>query len=295
MRVGVAGLGRMGAAMAERLAEAGHELTVWNRSPEKTRAFADGGTAVAANPAELAARSEAIITILTDETAIEGVFRGSQALLSGDVAGKLFIEMSTVRPETQIALAADVQAAGARFIECPVGGTTGPARSGKLLGFAGGEAEDVERARPVLDALCRRLDHIGPVGAAASLKLAVNLPLLVFWQAFGEAYSLCQHLGQDPTALVALFAETSGGPNVLKARGPGIAKALAGEEVGPITFDVDLIRKDLRMMVDEARSRGFELPLVERSLAVYDEASREGWGGRDAASLAGYWPGRAAS
>ena len=201
--------------------------------------------------------------------------------------------MSTVQPATEIELAEAVRAKGGVFVECPVGGTTGPARAGKLIGLAGGEAEDVARARPILEQLCRRLEHVGPVGAGASMKLAINLPLLVFWQAFGEAYSLCRHLGGDTAKLVELFSDTSGGPNVLKVRGQAVAAALDGGDPGPATFDVDSIRKDLRTMIAEARQRSTELPLVERTLAIYDEASRASWGGRDSASLAAYWPSRA--
>ncbi|MDQ4061029.1 MAG: NAD(P)-dependent oxidoreductase, partial [Pseudomonadota bacterium] len=290
--VGVAGLGRMGAAIAERLKEVGHELTVWNRSPEKTKSLAEAGAGVASSPAELAECVDAVITILTDADAIRAVYQGPSGLLSADVRGKLFIEMSTVQPATEIELAEAVRAKGAAFVECPVGGTTGPARTGKLIGLAGGEADDVARARPILDQLCRRLEHVGPVGAGASMKLAINLPLLVFWQAFGEAYSLCRHLGADTGKLVELFSDTSGGPNVLKVRSQAVAAALDGGDPGPATFDVDSIRKDLRTMIAEAKQRGTELPLVERTLAVYDEASQAGWGGRDSASLAAYWPSR---
>jgi 3-hydroxyisobutyrate dehydrogenase len=292
MRIGVAGLGRMGSAIAERLKEVGHDLVVWNRSPEKTKKLADAGAEAAESPAALAGRAESVVTILTDAAAIDAVYRGPAGLLSGEVAGKLFIDMSTVRPETEAALAADVRAAGAAFVECPVGGTTGPARSGKLIGLAGGEAKDVERARPILESLCRRLEHAGPVGAGASLKLAINLPLLVFYQALGEAYTLCRHLGRDPAWLMDLFADTSGGPNILKVRGPNIAKALAGQDPGPPAFSVDSIRKDLRTMLAEAKARSATLPLVERTLAVFDEAAEEGWGGRDGASLPAFWPSR---
>jgi len=135
MRIGVAGIGKMGAAIAVRLIEVGHEVAVWNRTPEKARAVA-GATTVAA-PAELAQRSEAVITIVTDAAALDTVYRGPAGLLGGEVAGKLFIEMSTVLPATQIALAEAVRAKGAAFVECPVGGSTGPARQGRCLAVPG--------------------------------------------------------------------------------------------------------------------------------------------------------------
>jgi len=289
MKIGIAGLGRMGTAIAERLMETGHELTVWNRTPEKMRPLADAGAEAAATPSDLAGRVDAVLTILTDALAIDAVYRGPEGVLAADLRDKLVIDMSTVRPETEMRLAEDVRRSGAAFVECPVGGTTGPARAGKLIGLAGGDEPDVARARPLLEQLCRRIEHVGPVGAGASLKLAINLPLLVFYQALGEAYSLCRELDIDTGALVDLFADTSGGANVLKVRGPAIAKALSGEEFTAPSFDVDSIRKDLRTMLDEASARGIELPLVERTLAVYDEASRSGWGGRDGSSLPAFW------
>jgi len=140
MKIGVAGLGRMGAAIAARALEVGHQVAVWNRNAEKTKPLAQAGAAVAATPAELAQNSEIVITILTDAAAIDNVYRGKNGLLIGDVANKLFIEMSTVRPETEIAIAKDVRGKGAQFVECPVGGTVGPARQGKLIGLMGGES-----------------------------------------------------------------------------------------------------------------------------------------------------------
>jgi 3-hydroxyisobutyrate dehydrogenase len=279
----------MGTAIAERLIEVGHELTVWNRSPDKTKPLADAGATAAANPAELAGRVEAILTILTDAKALDAVYRGPSGVLSADLSGKLVIDMSTVQPETEVALAAEVRAKGAAFVECPVGGTTGPARQGKLIGLAGGEAADVARARPILEQLCRRLEHVGPVGAGASMKLAINLPLLVFYQALGEAYALCRHLNVDRTAMMDLFADTSGGPNVLKMRGPVIAAALTGDTSAAPTFDVDSIRKDLRTMLAEGEARGLDLPLVRQTLTVYDEASAAGWGKRDGSTLPAFW------
>src|SRR5207244_8660359 len=155
----------------------------------------------------------------------------------------------------------------------------------KLFGFVGGDAGDVARAKPLLDDLCRRVEHVGTVGAGASMKLAINLPLLVYYHALGEALSLCRSLDIDPVRLIDIFADTSGGPNMLKVRGPAIAATLQGKETSPVTFDVDLIRKDLRTMLDEAAALGVRLPLVTQALERYDEAARTGFGGRDAPML----------
>ena len=279
----------MGTAVASRLLSVGHDVTVWNRTHEKTQPLRQAGASVAATPAELAARAEIIITVLTDAAAIDAAYHGANGMLSSDVRGKLFIDMSTVRPETEQALAAKVGAKGAALIECPVGGTVGPAKAGKLFGFVGGEAGDLARAKPLLDQLCRRVEHVGAVGAGASVKLAINLPLLVYYQALGEALTLCHALDLEPARLIDIFADTSGGPNMLKVRGPAIAATLQGKVTAPITFDIDLVRKDLRTMLDEAAALGVRLPLTARALDCYDEAAHAGLGARDATMLPATW------
>jgi 3-hydroxyisobutyrate dehydrogenase len=289
LKIGIAGLGRMGAAIASRLVARSHAVTVWNRTASKTEPLAAAGASVAATPQELARAADVIITMLTDAAAIDATYHGASGLLAGDVRGKLFIEMSTVRPEVEKALAAKVASKGAGLIECPVGGTVGPAKEGKLFGFVGGGAGDVERARPVLDDMCRRIEHVGPVGAGASVKLAINLPLLVYYQALGEALSLCRSVDVDPARLIDIFADTSGGPNMLKARGAAIAATLQGKETTPVTFDIDLIRKDLRTMLEEAASLGVRLPLTAQALERYDEAAKNGVGKSDATMLPAYW------
>ena len=292
MRVGVAGLGRMGAAIAAHLIDVGHEVTVWNRTADKVKPLSAAGAKTAASPAELASAVEAMVTILTNREAIDAVYEGPSGLLAGNVKGKLVIEMSTVQPETEVALAEKVRAKGAIFVECPVGGTVGPAREGRLLGVAGGTKEDFAKAQPLLAQMCRRVELVGPVGAGSSMKLALNLPLMVYYQALGESDVLCKHLGLDPKWLMEFLSDTSGAPSILKVRGPKIAAALAGEDTGPPAFDVDYIRKDLATMVAEGKTRGASLPITEQTLAVYDEAIKDGWGKRDGASLPAYWPSR---
>jgi len=293
MKIGIAGTGRMGAAIGERLMAEGYDVVVWNRTREKTKALVDAGAVEAKSPTELASQVDTIITILTNADSIDAVYRGADGLLTGDVKGKLFIEMSTVRPATEEALAADVGAKGASMVDAPVGGTTGPAKEGKLVGVVGGADEDVARARPILEKLCKRLDHVGPIGAGASFKLAINLPLVVYWQALGEALSLCTHHGVDPLRIAELMADTSAGPNVMKVRGEAVAAALKGENV-PGTFDIDSMRKDMRTMLEEGEARGVELPLVAQSLACYDECSKAGHGDGDPAMETAYWVGRGA-
>ena len=123
------------------------------------------------------------------------------------------------------------------------------------------------------------------------MKLAINLPLLVWYQACGEALTLCSQIGLDPARLMDIFADTSGAPTMLKARAPKIAEVLQGIDPQP-TNDVDLARKDLRTMLDEARSLGANLPVAEKVLEIYDRAAKEGWGARDQSTLPSYWPKR---
>ena len=281
MHIGIAGTGRMGSAIAARLIGLGHTLTVWNRTPEKTRSAEAAGATLAASPADLATRAEVVITILTNAAAIDAVYCGEHGLLAGEVEGKLFIEMSTVRPETERALAASVFLKQAHLLECPVGGTVGPAKEGKLFGLVGADELALERARPILEQLCRRIEHVGPVGAGAAMKLAINLPLIVYWQALGEAVALTQPLGLDPARLINIFADTSGAATVLKNRGAAVARALAGEDTGPASFDLDSMRKDLGTMLEEAKSLGVELPTAARVLEAFDRASGAGHGGID--------------
>ncbi|MPZ42366.1 MAG: NAD-binding protein [Betaproteobacteria bacterium] len=281
MNIGIAGTGRMGAAIAQRLLNLGHTVRVWNRTRERAAALEKDGAIVCATPAELAASSEVIITMLTDAAAIERTYGEADGLLADEARGKTFIEMSTVRPQTECALAVRIHAKGGAMIECPVGGTVGPAREGKLLGIVGGAAEDVERMRPLLDTLCRRWEHLGPIGAGASGKLAINLPLMVFWQAFGEALALVQHLGVDANRLVDLFADTSGGPNVLKARGKALAEEMAGGYTGPVAFDIDSMRKDLHAMIDDGKSLGYGMPITSQTLACFDALASAGLGPKD--------------
>ena len=292
MHIGIAGIGRMGSNIGARLMEMGQTLTVWNRTADKTRPLLDAGARLAKSPADLAGSVDAVITIITNADAIEAMYHGPAGLLSGDVKGQLFIEMSTVPPEVQVALAAKVRAKGAAYVECPVSGSVIPARSGKLLGLMGAEPADAARARPILDQICRRVLHSGPVGNGAAMKLAVNLPLMVYWQALGEQLALCKDLKIDPAALLDFLSETSGAATVLKQRMPGIIARLKDEPSDIRTFNLDGGIKDVKAMLAEGKKRGVELPLLTQTLACYEEARRTMPGHDEVSNVAAYWPNR---
>ena len=289
MHIGVAGLGAMGAAITARLLEVGHQVTVWNRSADKTKPLAAAGAKVAATPAELAGAVEATITILTDGAAIEAVYNGPSGLLSGDVKGKLFIEMSTVPPKVMTDLAPKVRGKGAAFVECPVGGSTAPARQGKLLGLMGAEPADAERAKPILTQLTRRLEHCGPVGTGAAMKLAINLPLMVAWQAYGEAFAIARSVGWEPKRLLDLFVDTNGANPALKNRADMIVTMFEGCDPGPTTFSIANGVKDLRTMVATGESFGAGMLATKAALAGFEEATKNGFGGGDGARMSVYW------
>jgi len=289
MKIGVAGLGAMGAAIAARLIEVGHEVVVWNRTPEKAKPLAQAGAKVVGSPAEVAAQSEAVITILTDGKAIDEVYNGSNGLLSGDVKGKLFIEMSTVPPKVETDLAPKVRGKGATMVECPVGGSTTPARNGQLLGLMGAEPDDALRARPILEQLTRRLEHCGPVGSGSAMKLAINLPLMVAWQAYGEAFAIARSVGWDPKRLLDLFVASNGANNGLKTRADMIVTMFQGKDPGPATFTIANALKDLRTMVETGESLGADMIATKAALAGFQDAVQHGIGGGDGSKLSVYW------
>src|SRR5215475_3530705 len=194
MKIGICGTGRMGSAIAQRLLSVGHDVGVWNRNPAKTKPLADAGAKVFSTPRALVDGCDVVVVMLLNDAASEAVYRSPDGILSGGLGAKLVIDMSTVRPDTMQSIGASVIGQGAAFVESPVGGSTGPAKEGKLFALVGGEKADVARAMPVLEQMCRRIEHIGPLGAGATMKLAINLPLLVYWQALGESLTICKQL-----------------------------------------------------------------------------------------------------
>ena len=219
-----------------------------------------------------------MITILTDGAAIDAVYNGPAGLLSGDVKGKLFIEMSTVPPGVELALAPKVRGKGAVFVECPVGGSTAPARQGKLLGLMGAEPADAARARPILEQLCRKVEHCGAVGAGSSMKLAINLPLMVGWQAYGEAFAIARDVGWEPKRLLDLFVESNGANNGLKMRADMIVAMMENRDPGPTTFSIANAAKDLRTMLDTGTAKGADMPAANAALAAFEESNSKGLG-----------------
>ena len=288
MKIGVAGTGRMGTAIVQRLIKCGHEVRVWNRTGDNALAARAAGAAWAPTLAELVNDSQVVISFLLDNAAVEHVYLGTDGMLAGQVEGRLFIDMSTVSPETHGRIAPVMALRQAGFIECPVSGSTGAAQAGNLVGFAGGAETDFARAQPLLAQLCRRIEHVGPLGAGSRMKLAANLLLVVFWQALGEALLLADSPATDASRAIDLLADSNIGAAILRVRGSQIVAAMNGAALGTPAFDVDTMRKDLRYMAREATAAGISLALVERALECFDRASREGMGALDSVAYPAY-------
>jgi 3-hydroxyisobutyrate dehydrogenase len=289
MKIGVCGTGRMGSSIAQRLMSVGHEVGVWNRNPAKTKALVEAGAKLFASPAALVDGCEVTVVMLLNDAAMEAVYRGPDGILKSRLPGKLVIDMSTVRPDTMTSIGAAVVQQGAGFVESPVGGTVGPAKEGKLLGLVGGTKADVARAMPLLEQMCRRIEHVGELGSGSMMKLAVNLPLLVYWQALGEALTICKPLNLPAERLIDILADTSGAPTAMKGRGHAIAKVLGGAPLGETAFGLDAAKKDLACAVQFGASIHAEMPVTASALACYEEAEAAGLGDADATAISSRW------
>src|SRR5258706_7508741 len=290
MRIGIAGTGRMGTAIARRLLGKGHEVGVWNRTAENASEAREAGAQWNPDLTDLVNEYDIVISFLLDNAALERVYLGPKGILSGRAEGRLFIDMSTVSPGVHLRIAAALAQRGAGFIECPVSGSIPLARVGTLVPLAGGDAADCAGAKPVLADLCRRVEHVGPLGSGARMKLAANLLLVVFWQALGESLSLAGPPGVDAARAIDLLADSNIAAGILRARGSQIVAAMNGDAGGaPAAFDVDTMLKDLRYMAEEAAVQGRSLPLASRTLECFDRASRNGGGRVDGAAYPAYW------
>ena len=289
MKIGIAGTGKMGTAIAARLKFVGHDLLVWNRTEAKAQAAIALGATWCPTARDLIQQSDIVICLLTNEQALDDVYFSSNGLLSAPAQGKLIIEMSTVSPDKQAVMAEKASKVGVKYLECPVGGSIGPAKEGKLIGFVGGSAEDLEIARPLLEQMCKRVEHVGNHGAGSMMKLAINLPLLVYWHTFAEALSLIQPLGLDPKRVVDIFSETSGGPNLLKNRGAFIAQSLIDGKSDTVNVTLNTVIKDLNAMRTHAQTLDRKLPLTELAMANFEASAKSGLGDADAAEHLVRW------
>jgi len=279
-RIGLIGLGRMGVAMGGRLLAAGFPLAVWNRTRARASTLLEQGATWAASPRALAAQCDVVLTVVTDDAAVQRVYTGDDGLLAGDVAGKLFVEMSTVRADTIVELGRQVAAKGAQLVDSPVSGTVGPARAGALLALVGGEPAAVERARPVLAPLTRRIAHVGPGGSGTTMKLVLNLPMAIYWQGLAEALALGTRFGLDRAQMLDLIMDSPAALAALAIK----RDAILGS-TGEVAFDITGVRKDLLAMIATGQQLGVPMPAASAALMSFMYATAAGKGGDDLAAL----------
>jgi len=287
VRVGVAGLGRMGAVLAHRLLDAGHEVSVWNRSAGPVAELTERGAAAAGSPADLATAVDVVVVLVHDDAAVRRVWLTGDGLLAGAVAGTLLVESSTVRVDTVRQVAAAAAAVGAAVVDAPVSGTVAPARAGQLLGLAGGTAADVARAAPVLYVWCRRVVHLGPLGAGMATKLALNMGMAAMWAALGESYALAGAHGVDRAAFTSVLTDSPlASPSVLAKTALLSSPTVPTGQVP--SFDVAGVRKDLVAMVATAVGSGVPAAVAAAALAQFSGAVTAGFGPADLVAVADY-------
>ncbi len=280
MKLGIVGLGRMGAAISQRLRQQGFELAGWDHDADVNRTLSAGGLRIGANARDVAAQSEIVISIITEDHGVRRIFNGPDGFLSGDVKGKLFIEMSTLQPMTGRELAPLVDAKGARLIESPVLGTIPQVRDGKLFALVGGRAEDLDRARPVLEKMTRRIAHMGPNGAGYAMKLAVNLGLGAYIQAVSESLALGLKQGLTLDQMLDVLQEAPYASGWLKSK-IDVLKGAPAE----MTLDIRTLRKDLMSAVATGALTGVPMPLSAATLVSLSAAVADGYGSGDLAEL----------
>ncbi|MEO8053959.1 MAG: NAD(P)-dependent oxidoreductase [Acidobacteriota bacterium] len=274
-RVAFLGVGAMGAPMARRILSAGLPTTVWNRNPERTAPFAALGASVARTPREAAAGAEIVCTMLSDPAAVEAVASGPDGLLAGLAPGALWLDFSTVTPALSRALASRARSQNSHFCDVPVAGSVKPALDGTLKILAGGDAADLERGKPVLDAVSKGVLHFGAVGQGSAMKLVNNLLFGVTLAAFGEALGLARQLGLPEKETTEWLLSIPSVSPYLRAKMDFLA---AGGE--PPAFTLALMEKDLRLMV-EAGGGPESAPVVEAARADYERARKAGLGEKD--------------
>jgi 3-hydroxyisobutyrate dehydrogenase-like beta-hydroxyacid dehydrogenase len=279
MKVGLVGLGRMGSAIAQRLGARGCDVIAWDKN---AKAMAAQGNRVRAvdGPRAVAESADIVLSIITEDKGVRRIFTGANGFLTANVAGKLFVEMSTLQPATQRELAPLVAARGARLIDSPVLGSIPTVREGKLVALVGGEAADVARARAVLDHLTRHIAHIGPNGAGCAMKLAVNLGMAVYLQALAESLALGLSEGLTLEQMLGVLSDAVTATPWLKGKLP----VLKGEP-SDITLDIRTMRKDVLSAIATGARNGVAMPATSGALASLAAAVAGGWGEKDLAEV----------
>jgi 3-hydroxyisobutyrate dehydrogenase-like beta-hydroxyacid dehydrogenase len=280
MQIGLVGLGRMGAAMAERLCSRGLEVIAWDIDPRAIARQKQHGMRIADGAAAVATAADLIISSITEDSGARRLFCGPGGFLEAPVAGKLFVEMSTLQPATVRKLAAEAKARGARLIDSPVMGSIPMVREGRLVALVGGQAEDVGRGRAVLDHLTRRIIHLGGSGCGSAMKLAVNLGMAAYLQALSESLALGAGYGLSLEQMLDVLAEAPTANPWLRLK----LDILKGGH-GDVTIDIRTMRKDVMSAVATGASEGIGMPVAAGALTALAAAVAAGNGEEDIAEM----------
>jgi 3-hydroxyisobutyrate dehydrogenase-like beta-hydroxyacid dehydrogenase len=263
--IGFIGMGHMGSHMAPRLISAGYHLTVYDRTREKAQAIA--GATVAETPEEAAAHSDIVISIVTNDPALEEVMFGPNGVLAGTHVGSIIIDMSTVSPRTSRHLFQEARAKGVAMIDAAVSGSVPQVEQGSLVIFVGGEQETYQQCKPILDILGQSSFYMGPSGMGTTMKLVVNTLLGLGMQALAEAIALGEKSGIQKGVLLDVLGQTT----VLTA-GQKAKLANVKHEQYPTQFALSLQHKDLRLILNEADEVSVSMPATAVALQMYTAA-----------------------
>ena len=288
MKIGICGAGKMGSEITKRLIDCNQDITVWNRTQSKASLLIEHGAKVASNISELIMSSDIIISIMGDDIALDYVYSSIDGFINNNLSNKIIIELSTTSVEKIQSLQQIVTKLNGEFIECPVGGSTKPARDGNLLGLVGGNKKTFDKVEYVLKFICRRYEHLGEVGKGASMKLAVNLPLMVYWQALGEAISIATNSGIKFDKALDIMMDSSGAAKVAHLKLNSIIQAMNNQTNLSSTFNVSSSLKDMKLMIEEGKKNGNDLHVINSAMSYVEEAVNSGWSEYDASLLSVY-------
>jgi 2-hydroxy-3-oxopropionate reductase len=279
-KVGFVGLGIMGKPMARNLMEAGYELTVYNRSPEKAEELGEEGATVAGSPAEVAEESDVVITMLPDSPDVERVVAGEDGVLAGIREGALLIDMSTISPVVTEELAAKAKEKGASMLDAPVSGGDVGAIEGTLSIMVGGEEEDFERAKPLFEVMGKTVTHVGPAGAGQVTKAANQIVVALTIEAVSEALVLGSRGGVSPEKILDVLSGGLAGNKVMELK----REKFLSHTFEP-GFRSELHHKDLGIALSAGREYGVVLPVTALVDQMLLAMKRKGWGGEDHSAL----------
>src|SRR3984885_13802596 len=282
--VGFIGLGLMGKPMARNLLKAGFPLVVWNRTRAKADDLVREGAKVAASPREAAAQADVLIAIISDPPAIEEAIFGQAGALEGLRRGSLFIDSSTISPDLARREAAACAERGVDFLDAPVTGGTWGAEKGELVFMIGGKQEVLDRARPILEPLGKKLFLLGPNGAGQTVKLAMNLILALEVQALAEATALVTNAGVAGERLLEVLQSSMGRSPLMDLKAPLILK-----NDFPASFPLRLMHKDVRLALELAREQGIDLPCGAAAYETYSAVLGSSKDDPDFSAVVRYW------